>query len=105
MFLDVATILRGERREDVLAVWIARHTVAAFTYYVDLLRRSLLGADAEGRLVMHDVLLALGRGIVLHQKTGFAEHLGSRVWVQDGNVMGLEQVRRPRASLMVYPCW
>jgi hypothetical protein len=103
MFLDVATILRGERMEEVRAVWKAWHGDAAATYYTDLVRRSLLGADSNGRLVMHDVLVALGRGIILQRKGGLEEHFGSRVWVQDGTVVGLEQVRLPPwTSRLVY---
>jgi hypothetical protein len=95
MFLDVATILRGERLEEVRAVWKAWHGDAAATYHADLVRRSLLGTDENGRLVMHDVLVALGRGIILQRKGGLEEHFGSRVWVQDGTVVGLKQVRLP----------
>jgi hypothetical protein len=92
MFLDVATILRGQPLELVMAVWTAWHGKAAVTFYKDLVRRSLLGADANGMLVMHDVLVALGRGVILQQKPGLAVHFGSRLWVQDGEVVGAEQV-------------
>jgi hypothetical protein len=105
MFLDVATILRGERRELVMAVWKAWHSAAATTYYTDLVRRSLLGIDEEGRLAMHDVLVALGRGIILQRKAGLEQHFGSRVWVQDGKVVGLEQVRLSRAPCLVFSRW
>jgi hypothetical protein len=97
MFLDVATILRGQRMAEVMAVWAAWHTAAAATYYMDLVRRSLLRTDDKGRVAIHDVLVALGRGVILQRTTGLAEHFGSRVWVQDGEVMGLEQVRLPWA--------
>jgi hypothetical protein len=104
MFLDVATILRGESMEGVRAVWMGWHGDAAATYYADLVRRSLLGTDEEGWLVMHDVLVALGQGIILQRKGGLEEHFGSRVWVQDGTVVGLKQVRLPPwASRLVYP--
>jgi hypothetical protein len=101
MLLDVATILRDEPLELVMAVWREWHSAAATTYYKDLARRCLLEADEEGKLVMHDVLAAaLGRDVILHSKPGLEEHFGSRVWVQDGKVMGLEQVwLPPRASL------
>jgi hypothetical protein len=91
MFLDVATILHSERLDLSMAVWTGWHTAAAATYYADLVRRSLLGADAKGKLVMHDVLVALGRGIVLQRKAGLEEHFGSRLWMQDGEVMGCTQ--------------
>jgi hypothetical protein len=92
MFLDVATILQGEKLEVVMALWTAWHGAAATTFYRDLSRRTLLGADAKGRLVMHDVLVALGRGIILQSRAGLEVHCGSRLWVQDGEVMGVEQV-------------
>jgi hypothetical protein len=98
MFLDVATILRGERMQEVRAVWKAWHGDAAATYHADLVRRSLLGTDEKGRLVTHDVLVALGRGIILQSKGGLEEHFGSRMWVQDWQVMGCAQVWLPRAS-------
>jgi hypothetical protein len=93
MFLDVATILRGQPNQLVMAVWTAWHGASAVTLYEDLVWRSLLGSDAQGRLMMHDVLVALGRGVVLHRKAGLEQHFGSRLWMQDGDqVVGFEQV-------------
>jgi hypothetical protein len=99
MFLDVATILRGRPLELVMAVWTAWHSDAAVSLYQDLVWRSLLDSDAEGRLVMHDVLVALGRGVVLHRKPALKQHYGSRLWAQDGEVMGVEQVT-PRVVVL-----
>jgi hypothetical protein len=92
MFLDVATILRGQPVDVVMAVWTAWHSPAAVTFYKNLVRRNLVDADEEGKLVIHDVLVALGRGIILHSKPGLEEHFGSRLWLQDGKVVGAEQV-------------
>jgi hypothetical protein len=109
MFLDVATILQGQPSQLAMAVWTAWHGAAAVTLYDNLVWRSLLGADAQGRLVMHDVLVALGRGVVLHSKPGLEQHFGSRLWMQDGDqVVGFEQVwpclssrkSRPLSSLV-----
>jgi hypothetical protein len=92
MFLDVATILRGRPLDLVMAVWTAWHGPAARTYYDDLIRRCLLGADPQGRLVMHDVLVALGRGFILHKKGALEGHFGTRVWVDGGKAVGCEEV-------------
>jgi hypothetical protein len=92
MFLDVATILRGQPLDRAMAVWKAWHGPAAPTRFADLQRRCLLGVDEGGRLVMHDVLVALGRGIILRKTPRFEEHYGSRVWMEDGGVVGCEQV-------------
>jgi hypothetical protein len=92
MFLDVATILRGQRIDTVRAVWAAWHGPAAPNYYDDLVRRCLVETDSRGRLVVHDVLTVLGRGIILHKHPKFKEHFGSRLWTEGYNVVGSEQV-------------
>ena len=96
MFLDVATILRGQPKKQALAVWSAWHGKAAPTYFEDLSRRCLLEVDAHGRLKMHDVLVALGRRVILKKQIAtdakLKTHFGSRVWVADGKVVGVEQV-------------
>jgi hypothetical protein len=99
MFLDAATILRGQPLEQVMAVWKACHGAGAPTFFTDLDRRSLLRVDKEGRLVMHGMLAALGRGIILRETRGFEEHYGSRVWVEDGRVVGCDQVGFPAMAL------
>jgi hypothetical protein len=92
MFLDVATILRGQPQDRVLAVWEAWHGPAALARFADLRRRCLLGVDEEGRLVMHDVLVLLGRGIILQSRPGLEEHFGSRLWMEGREVVGKMQV-------------
>jgi hypothetical protein len=92
VFLDVATVLRGQPLDAALAVWRAWHDCFTRTEFDELEMRSLLGVDEEGRLVMHDVLVALGRGIILTRTAGFKEHYGSRVWVEGGKVEGCKQV-------------
>ena len=87
MFLDVATILRGQPLKRAMAVWIAWHgRAAAHTHYRTLLRCCLLGVDAKGQLTMQDLLVAMGRAIILKQTPNFAEHYGSRLWVEGGRV-------------------
>lgn len=57
--------------------------------FADLERRSLLSTSSTGLLQLHDVIAFFGRGIVLDLSSTF---FGSRVWVQDGRVMGHQQV-------------
>jgi hypothetical protein len=93
MFLDAVTILRGWGLEEALEVWAAWHGPAAAASFTELTRRCLLRVDAERRLVVHDVLVALGRGAVLSEAPGLEGHRGSRVWVEGGKVVGHQQVR------------
>eukprot|EP00878_Enallax_costatus_P014890 GHUV01015586.1.p1 GENE.GHUV01015586.1~~GHUV01015586.1.p1 ORF type:complete len:495 (+),score=105.05 GHUV01015586.1:921-2405(+) len=86
MFLDVATVLQDQHKEGPLAVWKALpNRVGASLLLESLERRSLLSFTFNGWLEMHDVLAALGRGMVLTEGN---HYFGSRLWVQDGNVMG-----------------
>jgi hypothetical protein len=91
MFLDVATVLRGQPLDRAMAVWKAWHGRPARTCFVELETRCLLGVE-EGRLVMHDVLAALGRGLILQKTAGFEEFYGSRVWMEGGHVVGCTEV-------------
>jgi hypothetical protein len=43
-------------------------------------------------LLMHDVLVVLGRGVVLSETPWLEGHWGSRVWVEGGKVVGRQQV-------------
>jgi hypothetical protein len=92
MFLDATTVLRGQPLEHAMAVWKAWHGAGAATYFTDLERRCLLGVDGEGRLMMHCMLAAVGRSIILRKTAGLEEHYGSRVWAEDGKVVGWDQV-------------
>jgi hypothetical protein len=93
MFLDAATILRGKPLEETaMVVWTAWHGPAAAAFFKELTRRCLLGVDAKGRMVMHDVLVVLGQGVALKETPGFEVHWGSRVWVEGGKLVGRQQV-------------
>jgi hypothetical protein len=92
MFLDAATILRGKPLEKAMDVWTAWHGPAATACLKELTRRCLLGADDEGELVQHDVLVPLGRDVILSQIPGLEGHWGSRVWTEGGKVVGYQQV-------------
>jgi hypothetical protein len=94
VFLDVATMLRGQALDAAMAMWRDWHHDCCFTCadFEELELRCLLRVDEEGRLVVHDVLAALGRGFILRDTPGFKEHYGSRVWVEEGKVQGWKQV-------------
>jgi hypothetical protein len=88
MFLDVATMLRGENEETVKAMWTAWHGPAATIFYAELVRRSLMGTDEDGDLVMHDVTATLGKRIILDKMPGLEEHFGTRIWMDNGRLLG-----------------
>jgi hypothetical protein len=100
MFLDAATILRGWPLEGAMALWTAWHGPAAATFFKELTRRCLLGVarqldwrgEPEEVLLVHDVLVVLGRGVVLYDTPGLEGHWGSRVWKEGGKVVGRQQV-------------
>ena len=106
MFLDAATILRGRALEEALKVWTAWHGPAAAALFKELTRRCLLGVasrqldslrDPQDVLLVHDVLVVLGRGAVLSETPGLEGHWGSRVWVEGGKLVGRQQVGRAAA--------
>jgi hypothetical protein len=99
MFLDAATILRGWTLETAMAVWTAWHGPAAAAFFKELTRRCLLGLvphdwglGMQDELLMHDVLVVLGRGVVLSETLGLEGHWGSRAWVEGRKVVGRQQV-------------
>jgi hypothetical protein len=100
MFLDAATIMRGwslvatkyAPLRGAMDVWTAWHGPAAAAFFKELTRRCLLGVDASGRLVVHDVLVVLGRGVVLSETPRLEGHWGSRLWEEGGKVVGRQQV-------------
>jgi hypothetical protein len=88
MFLDVATVLRHQQYDTVRAVWAGWHGKRAVLLFQDLERRCLVQVES-GRLEMHDLLVELGRAKVLDLED---KHCGSRLWVQDGKVVGCREV-------------
>jgi hypothetical protein len=98
MFLDAATILRGRTLRTAMDVWTAWHGPAAAAFFKELTTRCLLRVDREfgiwrtDMLVVHDVLVVLGRGVVLSETPGLEGHWGSRVWVEGGKMVGRQQV-------------
>jgi hypothetical protein len=98
MFLGAATILRGWPMEEAMEVWTVWQGPVAAAAFKELTRRCLLGVDPERRLVMHDVLVALGRSAVLCESPVLEGHRGSRVWIEGGKVVGHQQVG-PRARV------
>jgi hypothetical protein len=92
ILLDAATILHAKPLEQAMAVWTAWHGDGAQSLVDGLIQKSVLRVDAANMLAMHDALVDHGRDIILHRPE-FTEHYGSRLWVEDGTVMGCEQVQ------------
>jgi hypothetical protein len=90
MFLDVATVLRRKSYFRAEAAWIGWHGDCAPKLFADLKRRCLVEVNEDGQLEMHDLLVELGRAIIMDPKS---EHYGSRLWVNGGEVIGCKQVR------------
>jgi hypothetical protein len=99
MFLDVACVLQGQPAASAKAVWQQQWHEDAESCFRLLLTRNLLTVtleeDSNTRttvevLQMHDVLKWLGRCVVRGESGAAAlqEHVGSRLWVQDGSVVG-----------------
>jgi hypothetical protein len=102
MFLDAATVLRGQPADLATAVWRAWHGPGASLWLQELRRYCLVDVDEEGCLQMLDVIAARARGILLEsQWGGTGLHYGSRVWLQDGKLQGVTQVRMLGAALGV----
>jgi hypothetical protein len=94
MFLDAATVLRGQPVDLAEAVWRAWHGLEASGWLEELQRRCLVAVDEDLQLQVHDVMAARARGILLDsQWGGTGLHYGSRVWLQDGKLQGVTQVR------------
>jgi hypothetical protein len=97
MFLDVACVLQGQPAASAKAVWQRRWPEESDRCFRLLLTRNLLTTQWEDDdfgqvevLQMHDVLMWLGRCVVRGESGAaqLAEHVGSRLWVQDGSVVG-----------------
>eukprot|EP00878_Enallax_costatus_P038372 GHUV01043584.1.p1 GENE.GHUV01043584.1~~GHUV01043584.1.p1 ORF type:complete len:350 (+),score=45.47 GHUV01043584.1:261-1310(+) len=93
MFLDVAAALRGQPTDLALEVWDIWHGGGARQRFEGLERRNLL-SHRRGNLQMHDVLVALGRNLLLNGGEELPTELyGSRVWVdQKGVLQGYRKV-------------
>jgi hypothetical protein len=97
MFLDAACVLHGQPVANVVPVWHGQWAEEYKSCVRLLLTRNLLTTEwkfikgtLEEVLQMHDVLRWLGRSVV-RGESGAAqlqEHVGSRLWVQDGSVVG-----------------
>jgi hypothetical protein len=97
MFLDAATVLRGQRADMCLAVWTAWHGRKAMQYWEELQRRGLAGIediDGRDRVSVGDGPVRLARVFML---AVYSQHAGSRLWVEDDTV-GWKEVRVCKAS-------
>lgn len=101
MFLDVATVFLGKSLDIVRPVWEAWYGTASVKYLQALKERCLTTVSGTGVLGMHDVLAFLGRGIVrsvderealIAKNSTASQFFGSRLWVEGGKVMRVEEV-------------
>eukprot|EP00878_Enallax_costatus_P031340 GHUV01034268.1.p1 GENE.GHUV01034268.1~~GHUV01034268.1.p1 ORF type:complete len:150 (-),score=23.54 GHUV01034268.1:170-619(-) len=100
MFLDVATVLRGQPKRLAMTTWDAWHQTDSLLLFEGLERRNLLSCNSKGELQMHDVLVALGRRLLRDDSSELPQQLrGSRLWVQDRELQGYQQVRAARNGL------
>eukprot|EP00878_Enallax_costatus_P022578 GHUV01023967.1.p1 GENE.GHUV01023967.1~~GHUV01023967.1.p1 ORF type:complete len:228 (+),score=54.52 GHUV01023967.1:912-1595(+) len=92
MFLDVATVLRGQPKQLAMFAWAAWHGRDSVFWFEGLERRNLLTTGSKGELQMHDVMSALGRHMLLDDGSQLPQQLrGSRLWVQDGALHGVQK--------------
>lgn len=85
MFLDVACALVGTSMEKAKYMWKAKR------WHVEngirnLMAKSLIKLDAEGCVVMHDLLRDMGRAIV-KAKCGRIVEKQSRIWMPDSLIV------------------
>jgi hypothetical protein len=99
MFLDAATVLRGQRVERCLAVWTAGHGAGAAQHWEELRRRGLVRTEGvwEERVSVDDGPAGLARGLLLGGDD--SPHAGSRLWVEDNKIKGWQPVRAPLCTL------
>lgn len=86
IFLDTVSVLHGKRRITALWVWEAwwKGQGSAELALEELQHRALVSIDSKQRLVVHDVIKALGRGIIRDPGSRF---YGSRAWVENGQLV------------------
>ena len=84
MFLDVVSVLRGQRKEHALALWKQKHDAYTLHRFKALEDFCLVSTDVEGNLQVHDVLQYLGRFKLTDYN---AKHESQRFWVSEGKLV------------------
>lgn len=85
MFLDTVSVLHQQDAAIAKMVWEAQLGLDMELAFRTLLRRHLISVDADGRLLVHDVILALGRAMILDPSN--KECYGTRAWVGSDGVL------------------
>eukprot|EP00878_Enallax_costatus_P035996 GHUV01040268.1.p2 GENE.GHUV01040268.1~~GHUV01040268.1.p2 ORF type:complete len:112 (+),score=26.13 GHUV01040268.1:762-1097(+) len=102
MFLDLVFVLRRRSSKGALAIWEALWgdqggVVLAFD---ELQRRAFVSVGEDQGLVVHDVILSLGRTMIFDQRSNF---YGSRVWVgNDGKLVEFDKVSSYARTVWVH---
>lgn len=89
MFLDTVSVLHGRDSRRALLVWQAWWPGQGGAELKELQRRALINIDDEQRLVVHDVIRSLGRGII---RDPSRPYFGTRAWVEDGQLVKFVEV-------------
>lgn len=89
------SFMYGQESWLALAVWEVWHKHMAKQALAELQRCALVSVDADGCLKAHDVIRALGTGL-LRDKEG-SDHYATRLWAEDGHMV--HEVRE------LLPCW
>jgi hypothetical protein len=101
IFLDVVCVMHGTRWCNValaLDIWCSWHRDGVHLAWRELLQHSLITVDASVFHV-HDVIKALGRGII---QQGRHDYYGSRMWVRhDGQVVEFQVCGREMQGVRV----
>lgn len=98
IFLDAVSVLAGEEYSNAVAVWDAWHGEAYKHAVRVLTSRGLISTAVQNFphttevevLRVHDVVQSLGRAMLRDPSN---QAYGSRVWVEGGELIGLQQVR------------
>lgn len=77
MFLDMACLFIGRKRESVISFWEASHCDPT-KGLTDMILKSLISLDEDNRFAMHSELRDMGRAIVAEESTVPGDH--SRLW-------------------------
>jgi len=100
IFLDAVSVMDGRNSRAAHQVWDAWWEGAGGAALDELQRRTLVSVDEDGLLRVHDIIRAVGRGIICKPLSTDREgrshpnsYYGSRAWVQeDGQLVQFEQV-------------
>eukprot|EP00878_Enallax_costatus_P013135 GHUV01013728.1.p1 GENE.GHUV01013728.1~~GHUV01013728.1.p1 ORF type:complete len:497 (+),score=123.32 GHUV01013728.1:918-2408(+) len=106
MFLDCVSVLGTSSRSEMMAIeevlWGDQGGVQSA--FKELQRRALVSLDEDDDLMVHDVILTLGRAILFDRTSPF---YGSRVWEEgDGKLVQFDQaLQKPIVAIAITLKW